>query len=296
MNKFHVNEQGNVGRCTASAGSCRFGSDADHSNSRDEARSKAEKILTEKYSELETFTAAKKPLDRLVGFLFAKPLPMERQMKAPMPDEFKIPRNPDPFSEFVGKVEDASTESLPEREMSQAAWNVNRDRIFNREIPVVDENFKSFYNDSRIENSNLTLQGWEPENATQDYIVKDLVSNVLAQHSLRLEIDGIKEDPFVKAFDSKNTVETVGKPNNSNQRLQTVSDFSSGVISGLIDATERAKNRSFPSVETEAGNKKQLREFLEDEGFLYEIAHQEDKSDFNDGRAWFISEYHSEGF
>lgn len=312
MAKFHVNDKGNIGRCTAAAGNCRFGSEADHSSSKAEARAKAEEKLEAEYSSLGIPTS-KRPIDHLADFLFVKPLPMPRDMKRPMPDEFKMPRDPngyttshddapepapapDHFAEFVKTVETANTESQPDKELNQAAWNFHRDRIFNREIPVIDDEFKLYYNKASIINSNLTLQDWEPENATQDYIVKELVSNILAQHDLRLEIDGVTTNPFSKAFDAANSVETVGKPNNSNPQLQTVSDFSSGVISGLIDATERAKNYSFVREVTQEARKNQLRKFLKKEAALYEMEYQEDQSDFNDGRSWIVEEWLEEGF
>jgi hypothetical protein len=179
--------------------------------------------------------------------------------------------------------------------LSQAAWDFHRDRVFNREIPVVDDKFKLYYNKAAILNSNLTLQGWKPQNATQDFIVKELVSTVLAQHDLRLENDGIQTSPFDEAFASSNNVETVQKPNNATPQLELVSDFSNGVISGLIDATERAKKRNFSDEVTEEGRKNQLKKFLEEEASLYEMAYQEEQSDFNDGRAWFMEEWLEEG-
>jgi hypothetical protein len=202
----------------------------------------------------------------------------------------------DHFAEFMETVETANSKSQPDRVLSQAAWDFHRDRVFNREIPVVDDKFKLYYNKAAILNSNLTLQGWEPENATHDYIVKDLVSNLLAQHDLRLEIDGIGTSPFDEAFASSNNVETVQKPNNATPQLELVSDFSNGVISGLIDATERAKKRNFSDEATEEDRKNQLKKFLEEEASLYEMAYQEDQSDFNDGRAWFMEEWLEEGF
>lgn len=316
MTMFHINDKGNVGRCTAETGNCRFGSEIDHANSRDEARARAEERLAAEYLPLEGMPA-KRPIDHLASLLFAKPLPRPRDMKAPMPDEFKVPRgafgsttsqdevpesgstdkpSADHFAEFMKTVETANYQSQPDRVLSQAAWDFHRDRVFNREIPVVDDKFKLYYNKSAIINSNLTLQGWEPENPTQDYIVKELVSSVLAQHDLRLENDGIGSSPFDEAFASANNLETVQKPNNATPQLELVSDFSNGVVSGLIDATERAKNRNFPDEATEEGRKNQLKKFLTEEVALYEMAYQEDQSDFNDGRSWIIEEWLEEGF
>lgn len=317
---FHINDKGNIKRCTAASGNCRFGSEIDHANSRDEARARAEEKLSAEYYPL-GLGKSKRPIDHLTNLLFAKPAPMPRDMKAPMPEEFHIPRGQngywdpsddapestpaaestgkpaaDHFAEFVKTVETANSQSQSDRVLSQAAWDFHRERVFNREIPVVDDQFKLYYNKAAIINSNLTLQGWEPENATQDYIVKELVSNILAQHDLRLEIDGVATNPFSKSFDSSNNVETVGKPNNAIPQLELVSDFSNGVISGLIDATERAKNYSFVREVTKEARKNQLRKFLKKEAALYEMEYQEDQSDFNDGRAWFMEEWLEEGF
>lgn len=291
--KFHVNDEGNIGRCTASEGRCRFGSEDEHSSSPKEARRKAEEKLTAEYSTVGSPVSKKRPIDHLTNLLFAEMPNRPRDMKKPMPDSFRINSQREKasgFDEFVKKTTEASNESRPEREMSQAAWNVNRDRIFNREIPVVDDNFKSFYTDARIENSNLTLQGWEPKNSTQDYVVKDLVENTLAQHSLRLEIDGIREDPFHKAYSAKNEVTNLGT-DGGNKQLQTVSEFSNGWVYGIIDATERAKTHDFKEVSTDAERKQQLKDFVRSEATLTEMTYQSDNSEFNDGRASFFKEW-----
>lgn len=291
--KFHVNDEGNIGRCTASAGNCRFGSEDEHSSSPAEARNKAEEKLAAEYSAVGSPVSKKRPIDHLTDLLFSKSVKMPRDMKTPTPDSFRINTQPNAFDEFVKKTTEATNESRPERELSQAAWNVNRDRIFNREIPVVDDNFKSFYTDARIENSNLTLQGWEPKNSTQDYVVKDLVENALAQHSLRLEIDGIREDPFHKAYSAKNEVTNLGT-DEGNKQLQTVSEFSNGWVYGIIDATERAKTHDFKEVSTDAERKQQLKDFVRSEATLTEMTYQSDNSEFNDGRASFFQEWINE--
>lgn len=294
--KYHVNDEGNVGRCSAKPGNCRFGSEAEHAGSKAEARSKAEEKLATEYSAVGPSTSKKRPIDHLTNLLFAEIPKTPRDMKKPMTDSFKIDTQREKasgFNEFVKKTMEAANESRPQRELAQAAWNVNRDRIFDREIPVVDNRFKSYYNDARIENSNLTLQGWEPENSTQDYVVKDLVENVLAQHSLRLEIDGIREDPFYKAYSANNEVTTIGT-DEGNKKLQTVSEFSNGWVYGIIDATERAKNYKFPEVSTDAERRKQLRNFVQGEAALAEMTYQSDNSEFNDGRASFFQEWVNE--
>lgn len=319
MARYHVNDEGNVGRCTAKAGNCRFGSESDHASSKEEARAKAEQQLEAIYSPLGQ-SKTKRPIDFITKLLFAKPLPIPRERKAPMPAELHVPYNEndhysyetgvlpssrtqqvakeektdDHFSEFFRNVELANSESRPDRVKAQAAFDFQRYRVLNREIPVVDDNFKLYYRSPEINNSNLTLQGWEPENPTQDYIVKELATNVLAQHDLRLENDGITTNPFYAAFREAQALPTVQKPNNANQQLELVSDFSNGVVSGLIDATERAKNRKFSDEATEEGRKKELKKFLEEEAFLYESAYNNEQNDFNDGRSWIIEEWLNE--
>jgi hypothetical protein len=298
VSKFHVNDEGNVGRCTAEPGKCRFGSESDHSSSKEEARAKAEERLAAEYGSLGFSKIKKRPIDRLVDLFAMKPLKRELELRDPIPDHFKISKGltkdkPESFDTFVSSVEAANEESRVDRTLSQAAWDFNRDRIFNREIPVVDDSFKSFYTDARIENSNLTLQNWGPDNSTQDYVVKELVSNTLAQHSLRLEEEGINDDPFYKSFSVKNSIERVDT-HRANSQLQTVSEFSNGWVYGIIDATERAKKYKFSEVDTDAERKLQLIKFIEEEAALAEMSYQDDKSDFNDGRALFFQEWVNE--
>lgn len=291
--RFHVNDEGNVGKCSAQPGNCRFGSESEHAGSKAEARAKAEERLAAEYSAVGAPVVRRLPIDHLKKLLFIPDDPI-RDLKVPAaPNRTPPQKTDDSFKKMMDGIKLSSEASRPQRELSQAAWNVNRDRIFDREIPVVDNSFKSYYTDARIENSNLTLQGWEPENSTQDYVVKDLVENVLAQHSLRLEIDGIREDPFYKAHSARNEITNIGT-DAGNKQLQTVSEFSNGWVYGIIDATERAKNQKFPEVSTDAERKKQLRDFVHTEATLTEMTYQSDNSEFNDGRASFFQEWANE--
>jgi len=272
--RFHVNDEtGEVGVCKAQTGEgasgrgCPFGGDDKHYGSGAEARAAFEASMEEHLTPVSTMK------EKFKAALGIRPAPREKPEFHPEDD----------FTKMVLAVESANSATSTDRALEQAEYDFFLTRSMEGEDTALPASYRELYDVPELENDELSLKGWTPQNSTQQFVVQRLLESAHAHHYTAMENAGLRRSRFFDELQRANGEELTGAPASEEGARGKIERYDQGFIYGYAQAAREAMGRSFDETATRREQMAQLKGFVEERAAFLELSQDENSSDFDEG-------------